>query len=222
MRQLFVGLIAEGNTDVRFLKKVVYKSVLDISWECDNEVEVFDIRDIEAEGDTFVRKVLDGAYKASTVLGISMICVHSDSDHKTAETVIQNKFEPLFQELEKVNDIDYCKHIVPTIPIQMIESWMLADKGLLKQLINANDLRDADLGLERAPESYADPKAAIENAIRLAMERQPKKKRDQIHISDLYELLGTRLSLEKLRTISSFCHFEGEVRRVFRDMGLIR
>lgn len=222
MRQLFVGLIAEGNTDVRFLKTVVYKSVLDISWECDNEVEVFDIRDVDASGNTFVNKMLDGAYKASTVLGISMICIHADSDHKTAETVIKNKFEPLFQELEKVNDTDYCKHIVPTIPIQMIESWMLADKELLKSLINAQDLRDIDLGLERAPESYADPKVAIEKAIRVAMERQPKKKRDQIQISDLYELLGTRLSLEKLRVLPSFCHFEGEVRRVFHDMGLIR
>lgn len=222
MRQLFVGLIAEGSTDVRFLKTVVYKSVLDISWECDNEVEVFDIRDIEAEGDTFVQKMLDGAYKASTVLGISLICVHADSDHKSAATVIQNKFDPLFRELEKVSDNDYCKHIVPTIPIQMIESWMLADKELLKQLINASDLRDVDLGLERAPEMYSDPKAAIEGAIRIAMSRQPKKKRDQIQISDLYELLGTRLSLEKLRAIPSFCHFEGEVKRVFRNMGLLR
>lgn len=222
MRQLFVGLIAEGSTDVRFLKTVVYKSILDLTWECDNELELFDIRDIEAEGDSFVKKMINGAKKASSQLGISILCIHADSDHKTAETVIQNKFAPLFQELETLDDKDYCKHIVPTIPIQMIESWMLADKQLFKQLINATDLRDVDLGIERAPESYADPKKCIEEAIRIAMSRQPRKKRDAIRISDLYDLLGNRLTLEKLRLLPSFCHFEEEVRRVFCQMGLLR
>ena len=106
--------------------------------------------------------------------------------------------------------------------VQMIESWMLADKGLLKHLINAKDMSDADLGLERTPESYADPKNVIENAIRRSMSDQPKKKRNQIGIADLYEILGNRLSLDRLRAIPSFVQFEDSVVMVFRDMGLMR
>lgn len=222
MRQLFIGLIAEGNTDVRFLKNVIFNSVQALSWDCESQVEIFDVREISAKGEGFVEKMLNAAHVASEEFGLSMLCIHADSDHRTIQSVMENKFDPFFAELEKMDEKSYCKHIVPTIPIQEIESWMMADKELLKQLMNASGKRDAELGLEKSPESYSDPKAAIENAIRLSMLAAPKKRRDQITISDFYETLGNRVSLEKLRTIPSFNHFEREVVRVFREIGLMR
>lgn len=221
MRQLFVGLITEGSTDVRFLKNVVFKSVQDLCGDCENDIEVFDIKEVKADGGTFVEKMLNATHIASAELGLSMLCIHADSDNRTSDNVIKNKFEPFFNELSKMNDEEYCKRIVPTIPIQMIESWMLADKELLKQMVNANDMRDIDLGLEKSPETYSDPKDIINNAIRMAMSRQSKKKRDQIKISDLYEVLGMRLSLEKLRMIPSFREFEQNVKNVFREIGIL-
>lgn len=222
MKQLFIGLIAEGTTDVRFLKNIIYKSIQELSWSCDNQVDIFEIQEVTAEGDGFVNKMLEASKNACQTYGISALCIHTDSDASTTDTVMQNKFEPFFSALKSMPEEEYCKHIIPTIPIQMIESWMLADKKLLKQLINARGLSDADLGLDRAPESYADPKTAIEHAIRRAMAEQPKKKRNQIGIADLYEILGNRLSLERLRTISSFVQFEKSVVCVFKDMGLMR
>lgn len=56
MKQLFIGLIAEGTTDVRFLKSVINKSVLELSWHCDSQIDVFDVREVPAEGDGFVQK----------------------------------------------------------------------------------------------------------------------------------------------------------------------
>jgi hypothetical protein len=222
MKQLFIGLIAEGTTDVRFLKNIIYKSIQELSWLCDNQVDIFDIQEVTAEGDSFVNEMLEASKTAWQTYGISALCVHADSDASTIDTVMRNKFAPFFSALKDLSEEDYCKHIIPTIPIQMIESWMLADKGLLKQLINARDISDTDLGLDRAPESYADPKSAIENAIRRSMSEQPKKKRNQIAIADLYEILGNRLNLESLRTIPSFVQFEDNVKRVFKDMGLMR
>lgn len=222
MKQLFIGLIAEGTTDVRFLKSVIFKSIQELSWQCDNQVEIFDIREITSEGDGFVEKMLEASRCALQDYGISALCIHADSDARSIDVVMQNKFDPFFSALNDMPEEDYCKHIIPTIPIQMIESWMLADKGLLKHLINAKDMSDADLGLDRAPESYADPKSVIENAIRVAMSELPKKKRNQIGIADLYEILGNRLSLERLRTIPSFIQFEENVVHVFKDMGLVR
>lgn len=222
MKQLFIGLIAEGTTDVRFLKSVIFRSIQELSWQCDNQVEIFDIREITAEGDSFVEKMLDASKCAWQEYGISALCIHADSDARSLDVVMQNKFEPFFSVLNEMSEEDFCKHIIPTIPIQMIESWMLADKGLLKHLINAKNMSDADLGLERMPESYADPKNVIENAIRRSMSEQPKKKRNQIGIADLYEILGNRLSLDRLRTIPSFVQFENSVVEVFKDMGLMR
>ena len=222
MRQLFVGLITEGSTDVRFLKNVVFKSVQDLCGDCENDIEVFDIKEVKAEGGTFVEKMLNASHKASVELGLSMLCIHADADDKTSDNVLHNKFEPFFKELSKMSDEEYCKRIVPTIPIQMIESWMLADKELLKQMINAQDMRDIDLGIEKTPEAYADPKEVINDAIRIAMSRQSKKKRDQIKISDLYEVLGTRLTLEKLRAIPSYDRFEQNIKNVFKEIGILR
>lgn len=222
MKQLFIGLIAEGTTDVRFLKSVINKSVLELSWQCDSQIEIFDVREIPAEGDGFVQKMLNASKRACQDYGISALCIHTDSDAPSDKDVLRHKFEPFFSELNNMPEEEYCKHIIPTIPIQMIESWMLADKELLKHLINAQDMSDAALGIERLPESYADPKTTIENAIRLSLSRLPQRRRNQIGISDLYENLGSRLSLEKLKTIPSFVLFENNILKVFRDMGLMR
>lgn len=222
MKQLFIGLVAEGTTDVRFLKNVIYKSVLELSWECDTMVEVFDIREITASGNTFVDKMLDASRIAQQDFSISFLCIHADSDSKSVNEVMDNKFKPFLEALDSKDGQEFCKLIVPTIPIQMIESWMLADKALLKRLINAEQISDADLGLDKSPESYADPKEAINNAIRIALEGKPKKRRNQIKISDLYENLGNELSLEQLRGIPSFCTFEDNVMIAFRELGLLR
>lgn len=222
MRQLGVGLIAEGTTDIRFLKTVIYKSIQELSWQCNNQVEIFDIREISAEGDCFSDKMLAASKRALQEYGISVLCIHADSDARSIKDVMQNKFSPLLEALKEMPEETYCKHIIPTIPIQMIESWMLADKELLKQLINATEKRDVDLGIEKAPEKYSDPKSTIEQAIRIAMSGQSKKKRDQVNISDLYEVLGNSLELEKLRVIPSFVNFESNVINVFKEMGLMR
>lgn len=221
MRQLFIGLTSEGTTDIRFLKNVIAKSIQELSWQCNQQVEIFDIREIHSKGDSFVEKMLAASQQASQQ-GVSILCIHTDSDEKLIDTVINNKFTPFFSALEKMSEGEYCKHIIPTIPIQMIESWMLADKTLLKQLINAKKSSDKDLGIEKSPEQYADPKSVIENAIRKALSGESQKKRNQIGIEDLYEVLGNRLSLESLRTIPSFVQFEKNVIKVFTEMGLMR
>ena len=159
MKQLFIGLIAEGTTDVRFLKSVIFKSIQELSWQCDNQLEIFDIREITAEGDGFVEKMLEASRCALQNYGISALCIHADSDARSIDAVMQNKFSPFFSALNNMSEEDYCKHIIPTIPIQMIESWMLADKGLLKHLINAKDMSDADLGWTEHPNPMPTPRA---------------------------------------------------------------
>ena len=100
MKQLFIGLIAEGTTDVRFLKGVIFKSIQELSWQCDNQVEIFDIRGITAEGYGFVEKMLEASKKAWQDYGISALCVHADSDARSIDVVMQNKFEPFFSALK--------------------------------------------------------------------------------------------------------------------------
>ena len=221
MRQLIVGLVAEGSTDVRFLKRVVQNSIQDISWGCSCQVEISEIKAIKSAGSSFIERMLNASRLACNS-GVSILCVHADSDNRSIQTVLEHKFSPFFKELEERDEKEYCKIVIPTIPIQMIESWMMADKELFKQLINASGKRDVDLGIEKAPESYSDPKSVLENAIRISMEQQPRKRRDQIKLSELYDLLGSRVSLDKLRMIPSFNHFETQVMASFKSIGLMR
>lgn len=40
-RQLFIGLITEGPTDVRFLQSVVERTFIDVAFECENDLEPY-------------------------------------------------------------------------------------------------------------------------------------------------------------------------------------
>lgn len=166
--------------------------------------------------------MLKASQKAIHDYGISVLCIHADSDAKTLDEVEDYKFTPLIKQLNDLSSEEYCKTIVPVIPIHMTEAWMLADKDLLKEKIGAKTKRDSDLGIERNPESYADPKQIIENAVRIAQEEKTKRRRNELTINDLYKELGQSISLENLRQIPSFCSFEENVRLAFVSLGYIQ
>lgn len=219
-KQIIFGLTAEGSTDIRFLKNVISRLLTELSWECSSVFDVYDIQVINSEGDTFVEKMIDAATKAFDYT--QALCIHVDADNRTFDNAIKNKFEPFFTELESIQQPNICRCIIPTIPIQMIESWMLADKNLFKLLIDARNISDETLKIEKAPESYSDPKSVIEAAIRYSLSSKSKRRRDTISISDLYEPLGNSIGIDSLRRIPSFAAFESNVRNALKQLGLLQ
>ncbi len=218
-RQVIFSLIAEGTTDEKFLGSVIFRLLEDLSWKCETGFDVYPIQIIRAKGESFLEKMTNAAKTAFSCS--NALCIHTDADDRTADTVMQNKINPVIETISTLEDADICKIIIPTIPVQMIESWMLADTSLLKSLIDATKKSDHDLGIDKQPENYSDPKAAISNAISIVMKDKPKRRRDQVVISDLYETLGNSVSLDSLRKIPSFAHFEEEVCNALRDLGLM-
>lgn len=219
--QLFIGFTVEGATDTKFLTQVIQNVFEETAKDCRTDVIIEDVRLVDVPKTQFVETICNASNKAATEYGMSILCVHADADDRNVEQVVMYKFNPLNEELNQLNDADYCKNIVPVIPIQMTEAWMLADKELLKSKIAAKGMRDIDLGLQRTPESYADPKHAIEEAIRIAQVGRIKRTRKELSIVDLYDELGQSISLERLRTIASFNAFETNVRNAFRTLGYI-
>ena len=98
----------------------------------------------------------------------------------------------------------------------MIEAWVMADTSLLKDEIGTN-LSDAELGLDRDPESVANPKALINCAISIAQEALPKKRRD-LTINDLYDIIGGKIHLDILNRLSSYLAFKESVRASLRAL----
>ena len=103
----------------------------------------------------------------------------------------------------------------------MIESWVLADKELLKSEIGTKKT-DTELGIQRPPESIADPKQVIEDAIRIGRQDLPKKRRKDLVIADLYQIMGSSMPIEKLDALPSFVKFKEGVREAFRVLNYLR
>lgn len=215
-KQLFVGLAVEGNTDMRFLKSIVVRTyrkiILD---ECEQEVDI-DIYELSTSkiGKNFPEFVQSASKDGVAKFGMLVLAIHADSDKDTLQERLDDKFKPALDSLAELDDSVYCKNIVPIIPIRMMEAWMLADTSLLKEEMGTT-LANSKLGFYRAPESIADPKALIEEAIRIVQNDMPKKRRT-LSISDLYGIVGDEISLEALSRLSSYASFTDAVRDSLR------
>lgn len=221
MIQITVGLNTEGPTDIRFMKSIIKRTFDEIAFECDKDIEVLDINVIKVPKGAFAETMLAASQKGVEDYSISILCIHADADNKDIEEVMANSFTPFLTKLSQQNDSDYCKVIVPVIPIRMMEAWMLADKDLLKKKINAREIEDSKLGIDKKPETYSDPKDVIANAIRIANAGKTRRRRYAIGIAELYEDIGISIGLDALRQLSSFQHFEEGVRNAFRQLNYL-
>lgn len=217
-KQLFIGLAVEGNTDMRFLKSVVQRTfnriVFDRS-DQDIDIDVFEIN-VSKVGKTFREFVASASQESVKRYGVLVLTVHSDSDKETLQQRMEDKFIPAQNYLDTLDENAYCKILVPVIPMRMVEAWMLADTQLLREEMGT-DMTDSELGLHRSPEDIADPKELIENAIRLVQKALPKKRRT-LAISDMYDILGYKISYESLYRLPSFKVFVNEAVEALRKI----
>lgn len=220
-RQVFIGFTTEGTTDARFLEKIVERTFEEIAFECYNDIEpVVRFIDVSKVGLSFADYVVKASQQGVEQMGISILCVHTDADNTTVTDVMQNKITPARQALEQQDSTNTCQNLVATIPIQMMESWMLADKELFKLEIGTT-LSDNILGINRIPESIADPKFTIEEAIRISRRDVVKRRRKDLSISDIYLPLGQKISIKKLQALPSYIHFQEEVRNAYKRLHLL-
>jgi hypothetical protein len=218
--QLFIGLFTEGTTDIRFLESVVKRTFEEISFECSGQIEISAIQTIgKTIGLSFNESVIEASRKGVNDFGITILCIHVDADNKSDKNAFQNKFNPTLSKIESIKD-DICKIIVPVIPIQMTEAWMLADKILFKKEIGTNKT-DQELYIYKAPEDYSDPKATIENAIRIALQERRRRHRKELTIADLYLSMGQSISIDKLKLIPSYIKFQDNVRNALKKLNYL-
>lgn len=203
---------------MRFLQSIVRRSFERVIWEeCDQEVDidVFPLK-VDKIGKSFPEFVAEAAKQGLKIYGVLTIAIHADSDKDTLDERMKDKFYPAFNFLQTLPDSDYCKVITPVIPIRMVEAWLMADTQLLIDEIGT-DKSAVQLGLSRAPESIADPKALINKAIALAQEDMPKKRRT-LKIGDLYEIIGDKIDLKCIDRLSSYLAFNDAIRVSLREL----
>lgn len=196
---------------------IVEKTLNHVAFECTKMIEITVVPvEIAKTGLGFAEQVLAAAKYAEETFGISLLCVHTDADAATNEQAYRQKISPAIAALNQ----EQGQTIVPVVPVHEMEAWMLADKDLFKQELGTN-LSDQELGIQHAPESLHDPKAVIEQAIRLARANLTKKRRGDLSITDLYSSIGSSLSLPRLMALSSFEDFVQNTRQAYRALGLL-
>lgn len=221
-KQIFVGLMTEGNTDNRFLESIVTRTFDEIGFECNGEVETeVKLISINKSGKNFVEQVIAASRKGVEDYGIMILCVHSDADNDNDIFTFQDKIIPAQNELNLKDENSYCKIVAAIVPVQMIEAWMLADKELLKQEIGTNKT-DNELEINREPESIADPKRLIENAIRIDRQELTKRRRKDLTIEELYLPIGQKININKLNTLASFLKFKDAIRAAYRKLNYMQ
>jgi hypothetical protein len=209
---ILAGLYTEGNTDVRFLSSVVERTLFEIAYYCTGDIETkLEILEISKTGLSFNDQVLQASNLGQEKYGILILFIHTDSDDENDIQVFQSKISPALDLLSQQSKDKYCKNLVAIVPIQMTESWMIADRELLKDEIGINKT-DEELGIHLNPESIKNPKFLIEDIIRLSKEDLTKRRRNKgLEISDLYQIIGQKIELSELNKIPSYIKFKSSL-----------
>ncbi|MBC7448183.1 MAG: DUF4276 family protein [Hymenobacteraceae bacterium] len=227
----------EGTTDRRFLLPIILRTFRQIEAECaDLELQVYeqdesDVELLSGTGRTLHQFVQDAAVKGAYAGSRAVLCIHADAD-AADDQVRRNQLKAAFAEVVQQtatesadaftavvgSDPPVCHRLVALVPVYKTEAWLLADKDLLRAVLNTK-LTVAELGLDYPPEARSSVKADVAEALRRAHQHAGGRPMKQ---SELYAALGPRLSLDKLAVLDSYQKFQEAVRAAFRQLGYLR
>lgn len=217
---LLIGLYTEGDTDIRFLESIVRRTYEAVAFDGRGDIDI-DVctLNIHKIGLGFVGQVKKAAKEGLRSSGIRILCIHTDADSNNDALTFEHKIEPARLAVSELEDSEGCKVCSFVVPVYMTEAWMLADKALLKKQIGT-ELSDFDLGINGKAEEISQPKARIENAIRIAREGLRQRLRHKLSIAELYLPIGQQIPLERLAELPSYLKFRDSAVESLRALGL--
>jgi hypothetical protein len=176
MKMLLLALYAEGSTDARFLPPIIRRTAEKIiAQHGQGFADVSEPMIVPKQQD---RRREDGILSAAYhVYGYHVLIVHSDADDRTPDRALSERIQPGFKLVSRTNG-EVCKHLIPVIPVQMIEAWMLADHNALRTIIET-DMSPKNLGLPSKPaevERDANPKRTLNEVIQRAISDRPHRR----------------------------------------------
>jgi hypothetical protein len=224
MMRLALALYAEGNTDNHFLPLIIRRTSRKILAEHEqSHMNVAPIEPIKLTEKKHTRdeNILQAARQA---VRYQALIVHSDADYPSPERALKERILPGFHLVQQHTKGSVCEKLLPIIPVQMTEAWMLAaDHDLLREVIGTS-IRAQDLGLVnrvRLVESDPDPKQTLKQIIHRAYTERSRRHRE-VDLSSLYAPLGRRISLDRLSNVPSYKRFVDDLTATLRTLNLIK
>lgn len=213
MRALVTALYAEGPSDERFLPVLIQRTAATILAERSaHAVEVLEPMLVTPqERHTQAENILAVARQ---VHGYHILFVHADADAPSRATTFQQRFEPGLRQVQNAhhNGDPVCADLVPVIPVQMREAWLLADPQALIDVIGTNLSADV-LGIPRYShqiEGLADPKQRLTDIIRHAFAQRSRRRR-RWTIREFDEPLAQQIALAQLQRLPSYQDFVADL-----------
>lgn len=211
-----LALYCEGNTDKHFLPKIIERTAEKIILsDATSYVDILPVTITDVAKQERGNDILQAAMQA---YGYDVLVVHKDADHRTYEETQMQCIEPGYILVQSSNN-DVCKKLVPIIPVREVEAWMIADREVLRDLLEIKE-RLQNLRLPKRAvlvESDPDPKATLNEVIAKAeAERRRKIKR-----KEFYESLALDVRLDRLDQVPAYRKFFDELRKTLRDLNII-
>lgn len=217
--QLFLAYTTEGSTDIRFLSKILERTITDILFLYGNKDTEIILKSYPKDGDNFVDQMINVFNNCFIENSSEILFIHADADDISPDKTIEFKFNPL---RNKLNGIDVLKdfNFIEIIPVHMTESWMLADLDLFRNEIKTIKSK-SQLNLSGNPETFTDPKKRINDALNIVNSELPKKRRGDLKINDLYQIIGQKLEIRQLLKLKSYETFYSNTFEILKKIHLI-
>jgi hypothetical protein len=223
MATLVLAFYAEGPSDEHFLPLIIQRTTEQLLVQRGRTiVDVLEPMVLKPSLDreaTRAERILAVARRAS---GYHALVVHADADHATPEHALNERIWPGFELVRQAREA--VRHqLVPLIPVQMTEAWLLADPEALRVVVGTN-LESHVLGLpDRAHqvESFPDPKQALNQVIQNALANRPRRRR-RLDLNTVYEPLARQISLERLEGVPAYRRFVNDMSETLTALNLIQ
>lgn len=224
MNTLVSALYAEGRSDERFLPPLLQRTLAALlNQHAERAVDVLDpliVRPVKQP--THEECILAAAQQAA---GCHLLFVHADADERTSDRAYVERIEPGLSMVQSAgaDGIAVCRHIVPVVPVQMVEAWLLADAEALYDVVGVADITVSHLipAAAHEIEGLSNPKARLLEIVRQAQAQRPRRRRS-VALGEYYEPLANRIELHALRRLSAYRRLEEELHTVLQQLGFTR
>jgi len=149
-----------------------------------------------------------------------ILIIHADADHRTADRALKERFYPGHSLVQQSAE-DVCRCVLPIVPIQTTEAWMLADPKALKAALGTSP-KALNLGLPskaKLVETDSNPKQTLKMIIGKANIHRPRHR--HIELNSLYAILGRTIDLSLLRNVPAYQRFGDDLESTFKAINLI-
>lgn len=218
---LTLGFYAEGSTDYAFLQPVIQRTAEQILADYGHgETDVF-INPMQLTIKEKNNRDISILHAARYAYGYDILIIHSDADGPTADKAKRERFDPGLLRVKQTNEL-VCEQLVPIIPIQAIEAWLLADYELLLKEIGTDETLAALKIPEKARqvEKIANPKQRLRETVQKATAHRSRRKRET-DILFLYQPMGEKINFRRLKQVPSYNQFVVDMTTTLKRINFI-